>query len=80
LAITYAIPDIHGGLGLLVKAVEVVGEDVAARSRPPFKIVFLGDYVDRGPESAQVLKLLRTTRRPRLSFYAGTTRRQWSGP
>jgi serine/threonine protein phosphatase 1 len=63
LAITYAISDIHGRSDLLVKAVELVAEDVVARGRPPFKIVFLGDYVDRGPDSAQVVRLLRTMQR-----------------
>jgi serine/threonine protein phosphatase 1 len=63
LAITYAVPDIHGRFDLTLAAVDLIAADVAARGRPPFKIVFLGDYVDRGPESAQVVELLRTMQR-----------------
>jgi len=63
LAITYAIPDIHGRLDLLVRAMELIAEDVAARGRPPFKTVFLGDFIDRGPASAQVIALVRTMQR-----------------
>jgi serine/threonine protein phosphatase 1 len=59
-AITYAVADIHGRFDLLLRAVELVAEDVVARGRPSFKIVFLGDYVDRGPESCHVLTFLRT--------------------
>jgi serine/threonine protein phosphatase 1 len=59
-AITYGVPDLHGRHDLLLRAVELVAEDVVARGRPPFKTVFLGDYVDRGPESARVVELLRT--------------------
>jgi len=58
-AITYAIPDIHGRLDLLVKAIDRIVADVLARGWPPYKIVFLGDYIDRGPESALVVGSVR---------------------
>jgi serine/threonine protein phosphatase 1 len=44
----YAIPDIHGRLDLLCKAYEVIEEHAAGR---PARIVFLGDAIDRGPDS-----------------------------
>jgi len=51
---TYAIGDIHGRHDLLVKAEEAILRDAA--QLPGHKlIVTLGDYVDRGPESARVI-------------------------
>jgi hypothetical protein len=57
LGITYAIPDTHGRLDLLVKAVELVAEDVVARGRPAFKACSWAITSIEGPESAQVVKL-----------------------
>jgi serine/threonine protein phosphatase 1 len=58
----YAVGDIHGRLDLLDALLRRVEEDIAAR--PPRKtyIVFLGDLVDRGPDSAGVVERLRTWR------------------
>lgn len=54
---TYAIGDIHGRHDLLLKAEEAIVRD--AQSLPGRKlIVTLGDYIDRGPESARVLSHL----------------------
>lgn len=51
---TYAIGDIHGRYDLLVKAEEAILRDGA--QLPGRKlIVTLGDYIDRGPESSQVI-------------------------
>ena len=51
---TYAIGDIHGRHDLLVKAEEAILRDGA--QLPGRKlIVTLGDYIDRGPESARVI-------------------------
>ncbi|QSY93676.1 serine/threonine protein phosphatase [Rhizobium bangladeshense] len=51
---TYAIGDIHGRYDLLLKAEEAILRD-GARLPGQKLIVTLGDYVDRGPESAQVI-------------------------
>ena len=58
----YAIGDIHGRLDLLDELLGQVAEDI--RARPPAKItiVFLGDLIDRGPQSAQVVERLRRYR------------------
>jgi serine/threonine protein phosphatase 1 len=58
----YAVGDIHGRLDLLEELLCRIEEDIAAR--PPRKtyIVFLGDLVDRGPDSAGVVERLRTWR------------------
>lgn len=45
------LPDIHGKLSLLIQAVETY---------PDHKYVFLGDLIDRGSESAEVLALVQT--------------------
>jgi serine/threonine protein phosphatase 1 len=56
----YAIGDIHGRLDLLNLLLAKIEADIAAR--PPARnfIVFLGDYIDRGPDSAGVIERLRT--------------------
>ncbi|WP_171898243.1 metallophosphoesterase [Rhizobium leguminosarum] len=51
---TYAIGDIHGRYDLLAKAEEAILRD-AARLPGRKLIVTLGDYIDRGPASAQVI-------------------------
>jgi serine/threonine protein phosphatase 1 len=54
----YAIGDIHGCVDLLMRLHEIIREDaVCARERRKV-VVYLGDYVDRGPSSAGVIELL----------------------
>ncbi|MCK1420897.1 serine/threonine protein phosphatase [Bradyrhizobium sp. 182] len=54
----YAIGDVHGRADLLQSLLTVIDADLA-RSAPQRAIqVFLGDYVDRGPDSRGVLDLL----------------------
>jgi len=54
----YAIGDVHGRADLLQSLLTVIDADLA-RSAPGRAIqVFLGDYVDRGPDSRAVLDLL----------------------
>ncbi len=50
----YAIGDIHGQTGMLDAALDKIEAD----GGPDAKIVFLGDYVDRGPDSKGVLQRL----------------------
>ena len=58
----YAIGDIHGRLDLLDRLLRRIEKDIEAR--PPRRnfIIFLGDLIDRGPESAGVVERLRTYR------------------
>jgi serine/threonine protein phosphatase 1 len=69
----YAIGDIHGRDDLLAELLASIEADSSAR--PPAKtvIVFLGDLIDRGPASSQVIERLRTFRPAgvRLVFLAG---------
>lgn len=54
----YAIGDIHGRHDLLVSLLAQIEADDRARGGSPAMLVFLGDLVDRGPESAQVVETL----------------------
>lgn len=58
----YAIGDIHGRLDLLEELLEKVALDNAARGPARTAIVFLGDLIDRGPQSAEVIERLRKYR------------------
>ena len=51
----YAIGDVHGCLDLLVQQHERVAADLEARPAEDWRLIHLGDYVDRGPESMGVL-------------------------
>jgi serine/threonine protein phosphatase 1 len=50
----YAIGDIHGQQAELLRVLDLI----AADGGPDAEIVFIGDYVDRGPASAAVLQTL----------------------
>ncbi|RYD21049.1 MAG: serine/threonine protein phosphatase, partial [Lysobacteraceae bacterium] len=55
----YAIGDIHGRYDLLQMLIARIGEHSA--SLPPARslyVVLIGDVVDRGPQSAEVLAML----------------------
>lgn len=52
---SYAIGDIHGQLGKLRQAHALIAADREATGDRDAPVVHLGDYVDRGPDSAGVL-------------------------
>lgn len=59
--LVYAIGDIHGRVDLLDRLIANIRADIAAhpggyQGKP--LIVLLGDYVDRGPSSAQVIDMI----------------------
>ncbi len=58
----YVVGDIHGRLDLLEQLVSMIEADVGARSKSKIAIVFLGDLIDRGPASAEVVERLRLYR------------------
>ncbi|MDB5698735.1 MAG: serine/threonine protein phosphatase [Alphaproteobacteria bacterium] len=58
----YAIGDIHGRLDLLDLLLRRIDEDRAARPTKKSFIIFLGDLIDRGPDSAGVVERLRQYR------------------
>ncbi|MDT9599703.1 metallophosphoesterase family protein [Sphingosinicella sp. GR2756] len=55
----YAVGDIHGRLDLLNIMLQRIEDDIAARPSRRNFIVFLGDLIDRGPDSAAVVERLR---------------------
>lgn len=61
--LTYAIGDIHGCSDLLDALLDRIDAHANGRER---RLVFLGDYIDRGPDSAAVLRTI--------------SRLQWSEP
>jgi serine/threonine protein phosphatase 1 len=54
----YAIGDIHGRLDLLDEVLARIDADVGTQPSPNALRVFLGDYIDRGPDSRRVLDRL----------------------
>lgn len=58
MARTYAIPDLHGRWDLL----EIALGEIEAEA--PGTIVFLGDYIDRGPQSREIVECLIDGPRP----------------
>lgn len=52
---TYAIGDVHG---LLLKLQELIGLCRKDAGQKPLKLILLGDYIDRGPDSRGVIEYL----------------------
>jgi len=69
----YAIGDIHGELELLEGLLRRIHHDDQGRPNATGELIFLGDLIDRGPHSAQVVdRLLRLREsRPGTSFLLG---------
>lgn len=61
----YAIGDIHGRFDLLEGLLQRIAEDEADRGGPRGELIFLGDLVDRGPDSAKVVERLIALRQER---------------
>lgn len=56
--VVWAVGDIHGRFDLLLPLVEAVVADLHDSGAERKMVVFLGDYIDRGPDSRSVLRLL----------------------
>ena len=54
----YAIGDVHGCIDQLEQAHEIISGDLAERPVGDHRIIHLGDYVDRGPDSKAVIERL----------------------
>ena len=63
----YAIGDVHGCLDRLVTLHWAIAADLAARPVAESLLIHLGDYVDRGPDSAGVIWLLTGSVAPAVS-------------
>jgi serine/threonine protein phosphatase 1 len=55
----YAVGDIHGRADLLSRLLDRIADDAARHPHCRPTLVFLGDYVDRGPQSRQVVERLQ---------------------
>lgn len=58
LNLTYAIADLHGADNLMELALSAIDRHAAAAPAGTRTVVFLGDYVDRGPGSRQIIERL----------------------
>jgi serine/threonine protein phosphatase 1 len=58
----YVVGDIHGRLDLLDELLEKIHADMAERGPRETLLVFVGDLIDRGPSSKEVVERLRTYR------------------
>lgn len=69
----YAVGDIHGKLDLLDRLLADIVVDDASRPAAETHLVFLGDLIDRGPQSAEVIDrlLALSTSRPNTHFLLG---------
>jgi serine/threonine protein phosphatase 1 len=67
----YAIGDVHGRDDLLGALLEQIERDDAGRGAAQTQLIFLGDLVDRGPASAQVIDRVMALAQRRAP---GTTR------
>jgi serine/threonine protein phosphatase 1 len=57
--LVYAVGDIHGRADLLALLLEQIEADAARSARAERRsLVFVGDYIDRGPDSRRVVELL----------------------
>lgn len=55
--LTFAIGDVHGRLDLLRTAFAAISSRALGKS---YRVIMLGDYIDRGPESKAVIEFLRS--------------------
>lgn len=54
----YAVGDIHGRADLLIEVIARIDDDIRRRPVAHAVEVYLGDYIDRGPQSRTVIDLL----------------------
>lgn len=58
--LVYAVGDVHGRADLLARLLTQIQADAIGETVATKRLVFLGDYVDRGAESAGVVEMLLT--------------------
>jgi len=56
----YAIGDVHGRADLLGSMIEFIGKHASLNGTEP-KVIFLGDIVDRGPDSREAMEIVCDT-------------------
>ncbi len=61
----YAVGDIHGMAQLLASVFQRIDADIEKFPGVASQEIYLGDFIDRGPESAMVLRMLADRKRKR---------------
>lgn len=56
MSLTYAIGDVHGCIDALTALLDLIAQDADGDEH---RVIFLGDYIDRGAHSAEVVALIR---------------------
>lgn len=51
-ALVYAVGDVHGRLDLMEQLIEIIRQDAETFDGEKANLIFLGDLIDRGPQSA----------------------------
>jgi serine/threonine protein phosphatase 1 len=69
----YAVGDVHGRADLVEEMQHLIAAHASLSPKRSVTVVWLGDYVDRGPSSRQVVDLLirSAARQPRSIFLMG---------
>lgn len=69
----YAVGDVHGRLDLLVAMYRRIAAEIRQARPADWRVIHLGDYVDRGPDSKGVIDFLIEVRKrdPRHLMLAG---------
>ena len=68
----YAVGDVHGRLDLLQQVITQIESDLAKRPSSNAVEIYLGDYIDRGPASRQVVdRLIKRSRERNAVFLKG---------
>src|SRR5689334_16844310 len=65
----YAVGDVHGRADLLTQLFMRIDDDLRARPHAHATQIFLGDYIDRGPHSRQVIDLLIDRQRSHQTMF-----------
>ena len=73
----YAIGDIHGRADLLEQMLNRIDADLASNPVRDWHQVFLGDYIDRGPASREVLDRLVARNGHFGRFFSKATTRRY---
>lgn len=69
----YAVGDIHGRFDLFIDMHRRIMSEIQQDRPDDWRLIYLGDYIDRGPDSCQVLEFLRRSVEadPRIIALAG---------
>lgn len=61
----YAIGDVHGCLSELKEILSLIDDDLSRQPIENHRLIFVGDYTDRGPNNPETLEFLINLRRTR---------------